>query len=606
MNKKKTEEVTPPILEGMGAIFHEKGVGFRLWAPHATKVFVTGDFCEWKEDAYPLVREEQDNWYGFVPGATGGQHYLFILHNGEQVLKKPDPRAYKVEHSNGASILYRLESAKGASDFVPPTLDALVIYELHVGSFCGAEGHVGTFADAQEKIPYLRDLGINCIELMPVAEFRGDLSWGYNPAHPFAVENVYGGPEGLRAFIEAAHAAGIAVIIDVVYNHFGPDDLALWQFDGWSENDGGGIYFYNDWRAETPWGKSRPDYGRGEVRTYLRDNALMWLRNYGADGLRWDMSLFIRTCKGNPGDPGDELAEGWSLMQWINEEVHREFPRAITIAEDLRNSEWLVKDIGAGGAGFNAQWDAAFVHPIRAALTAVKDSQRHLDPIVNALRHVYDGDAFHRVIYTESHDEVANGSARMPTEINAEEPDSWAARKRALLGAALVCTAPGIPMIFQGQEFFEDEWFRDYVPLRWEKLDHFSGITDAFRALLHLRRNADGVTAGLCGQHFIAHHVDHALRILAYRRWREGGAGDDTLVVANFTTKPVHGYRVGVSQPGTWQVRLNTDAKVYCEDFTDIGAVAYESENTAAADCEQSIVIDVGPYSILILSQNQA
>lgn len=111
---------------------------------------------------------------------------------------------------------------------------------------------------------------------MPVCQFTGKYSWGYNPSHPWAVSSIYGGPEGFLAFVEASDSHGIAIILDVVYNHFGPGDLALWQFDGWSENGLGGIYFFNNWRARTPWGDSRPDYGRGEVRTYIRDNALMW------------------------------------------------------------------------------------------------------------------------------------------------------------------------------------------------------------------------------------------------------------------------------------------------------------------------------------------
>ena len=161
---------------------------------------------------------------------------------------------------------------------------------------------------------------------MPAMEFAGDVSWGYNPAHIFAVESAYGGPEGFKAFIEAAHRSGIAVILDVVYNHFGPSDLDLWQFDGWSENDKGGIYFYNDWRSDTPWGDTRPDYGRSEVRQFIRDNALYWLEEYHLDGLRFDMTLYIRSVRGDEGDEGDALEEGWSLLQWINGEIAEHFP----------------------------------------------------------------------------------------------------------------------------------------------------------------------------------------------------------------------------------------------------------------------------------------
>ena len=149
------------------------------------------------------------------------------------------------------------------------------------------------------RLGHLRDLGVNAIEIMPVGEFAGERSWGYNPAQIFSVETVYGGPLAFKQFVKRAHQEGIAVILDVVYNHLGPSDLDLWQFDGWSENNRGGIYFYNDDRANTPWGQTRPDYGRGEVRQYLLDNALMWLEEYHVDGLRFDCTEFIRSVNGS-------------------------------------------------------------------------------------------------------------------------------------------------------------------------------------------------------------------------------------------------------------------------------------------------------------------
>ncbi len=172
--------------------------------------------------------------------------------------------------------------------------------------------------------PDLKDIsievknGVNAIQIMPVAQFAGERSWGYNPAHIFSVEIAYGGPLAFKKFVKRAHQQGIAVILDVVYNHLGPSDLDLWQFDGWSENNRGGIYFYNDGRAHTPWGDTRPDYGRGEVRQYICDNVFMWLEEYHVDGLRFDGTVYIRTPHG-PGS--DDLPEGWSLLQWINSQI---------------------------------------------------------------------------------------------------------------------------------------------------------------------------------------------------------------------------------------------------------------------------------------------
>ncbi len=592
-----------PVFAGMGAIPLERGVGFRVWAPNASAVAVVGSFNHWKQHA--LTLEPGGQWSGVVLDAKVGDEYRFELRCGKNKFTRIDPWARKVTNSIGNGVIWQPPAPAAEPRFVPPTMDALVVYELHLGSFNAQPGRPGTFATAIEKLPYLRELGINAVEVMPVAEFAGDFSWGYNPAHPFAVESAYGGPEGLLAFVRAAHDHGIAVILDVVYNHFGPGDLSLWQFDGWNENGLGGIYFYNDWRANTPWGDTRPDYGREEVRTYIHDNALSWLRDFGVDGLRLDMSVYIRTFKGNHGDPGDDLKEGWGLLQWINEDAHREFPRVITIAEDLKNSEWIVKATGAGGAGFSSQWDAAFVHPVRAAMIVPDDGQRNLDEVVAALCNCYDGDAFKRVVYSESHDEVANGKARLPTEIAPGAADSFFAKKRSVLGAAFALTAPGVPMLFQGQEFLEDEWFRDEVPLDWSRREKHPGIHQLYRDLIALRRNLAGVAAGLCGQFIEVNHVNHAGKVLAYRRWREGGAGDDVIVVVNLSSQPVLDYAIGVPTGGIWRVRLNSDSHLYSPEFTNHSAVDCPAVAEPLDGYSHHLRTGLGAYSLVIFSQDK-
>ena len=254
-----------------------------------------------------------------MPAAKPGDEYRFLIRNGETVLSRIDPYARAVTTSVGNGIVVDPTHDWEGGGFEARSWNELVIYEMHVGTFHRPdEETAGTFADAIEKLGHLKRLGVNAVQIMPAAEFAGGISWGYNPAHIFAVESTYGGPEGFKAFIKAAHQSGIAVILDVVYNHFGPSDLDLWQFDGWSENDRGGIYFYNDWRSDTPWGDTRPDYGRSEVRQFIRDNALYWLEEYHLDGLRFDSTLHIRSVRGDEGDEGDALEEGWSLLQWIN------------------------------------------------------------------------------------------------------------------------------------------------------------------------------------------------------------------------------------------------------------------------------------------------
>ena len=237
----------------------------------------------------------------------------------------------------------------------------------------------------------------------------------------------------------------------------------------------GGIYFYNDWHAGHPWGQTRPDYGRKEVRQFIRDNVLMWLKEYHVDGLRFDMTLYIHNVRASD-DPDGDLPDGWSLVQWINRDLRQQYPGRITIAEDLQNDDRITKPVDQAGGGFTAQWAARFVHPVRAAVITPSDEQRSLDSVRGAIEGRFNGDPFQRVIYSESHDEVANGKSRVASEIDPHDPDSWFAQKRTTLAAALVLTSPGIPMLFQGQEFLEDGWFQDSVPLDWHKSEEFSGL----------------------------------------------------------------------------------------------------------------------------------
>ncbi|MCC6512263.1 MAG: 1,4-alpha-glucan branching protein, partial [Pirellulaceae bacterium] len=502
----------------MGALPHAAGVTFRVWAPHADAVYVTGSFNKWSPDANAMSKEENGIWFADIPAAAIGHEYRYRIVSGDKEFMRIDPYARQVTSSVGNAVVHDPHFDWDGDNFQLPPCNELVIYEMHLGTFHDTQDNkTNSFEETLQKLDYLKQLGVNVIEAMPLAEFGGYTSWGYNPSCVFALEMNYGGPDGFKKFVKAVHQAGIGVVLDVVYNHFGPTDLDLWQFDGWSENGQGGIYFYNDWRCETPWGATRPDYGRGEVRQFIHDNAMMWLDEYHVDGLRMDMTLFMHSVRGN-GDPGCNLPDAWSLNQWINREVHEKYPGRITIAEDMRTDDRITKPVDQGGAGFNAQWGVQFVHSVRAAVIAASDDLRSLDSVRQALEGRYNGDPFQRVVYSESHDEVANGKARVSTEIDPRNPESWFAQKRSTLAAALVFTAPGIPMLFQGQEFLEDGWFQDSVPLDWHKSEEFSGLVRMYRDLIHLRLNRSGMTRGLCGAGLNTFHQNQADNVIAYHR----------------------------------------------------------------------------------------
>lgn len=603
-------------LTGMGAFPQASGVAFRVWAPHADAVFVTGSFNKWSPDAHPLAKERGGYWYANIATAAIGDEYRYRLVSGNKEQYRIDPYARQVTSSVGNGVIHDPHFDWGGDDFHAPAINELVIYEMHLGTFHDTKNEmVDNFEEALQKLDHLQRLGVNMIEVMPLAEFAGKLSWGYNPACIFAVETEYGGPVGFKKFVKAMHQAGIGVILDVVYNHFGPGDLDLWQFDGWSENGLGGIYFYNDWRAETPWGATRPDYGRQEVRQFIRDNALMWLEEYHVDGLRFDMSLFMRNVRGD-NDPGADLPDGWSLIQWINREVHQRYPGRITIAEDLRNDDRLTRPVVEGGAGFTAQWGERFVHPVRTAVITPDDAQRSLDSVRGAIEGRYNGDPFQRVIYSESHDEIANGKSRVASEINPQNPDCWAAQKRTTLAAALVLTSPGIPMLFQGQEFLEDGWFQDSVPLDWDKSEQFSGLLRMYRDLIHLRLNRFGSTRGLTGSGLNTFHQNQADNMIAYHRWHQGGPGDDVIVVVNLSHHAHENYLLGFPALGTWRLRLNSDWNGYSLSFgnqncADVIAAAVPPEVLRPTEVMHRNgfpgigTINIGPYSVLVFSQEK-
>jgi len=488
-----------------------------------------------------------------------------------------------------------------SGNFTTPAWNDMVIYQAHIGTLNDSPGgSPGNFVSATARLDFIAAQGYNVVQLLPINEFGADFSWGYNPAYPFSVEAIYGGYNAYKQFIKEAHKRGLAVFQDVVYNHFGPSDLDMWQYDGWSQNGKGGIYFYNDWRSSTPWGDTRPDYGRNEVRSFLRDNAMMYLQDYRVDGLRWDSTVNIRTQ--NNGGGGD-IGDGWTLMQYINNEINATQGWKISIAEDLQNNDFITKTTGAGGAGFDSQWDAAFVHPIRDNLIVGSDSSRNMNAVAAAIGKKDNGNAFSRTIYTESHDEVANGKSRVPEMIWPGNHSSWASKKRSTMGGALVLTAPGIPMLFQGQDILESGFFADTDPLDWSYATSYSGITDMYRRMIQLRRNWDNNTRGLRGQGINVHHVNNTGKVVAFHRFDVGGAGDDVIVVANFSGTGYSSYNLGFPRGGTWFVRFNSDWNGYSSDFGNWNAYNTTANGGAKDGMGFNANVGVGPYTVIILSQ---
>ena len=601
------------------------GVTFRVWTPFARSVAVVGSFNGWSVSANPLASEGNDFWSADIAGAKVGDQYKFYITNPAFVgpFWRMDPYVTRIVHSGGNlnGVVDTPLTAYSTPGYTTPTWNELVIYEIHIRTFLPGDGSVqtadgtpiktkdgsfiGSFDSAETKLEYLRDLGVNAIELMPLGEFTGDISAGYNPAYIFAIEDEFGGPDGFRDFVNAAHQRGIAVIVDVVYNHLGDSAGDMWQFDGWSAAPGkGGIYFYNDWRSRTDWGDTRFDYGRGEVRQYLRDNAARWLQQRFADGLRWDSVGSMRNVKDQNNSPADDIPDGWSLCQWINSEIRNSQPWKISIAEDMKDNEWITKPQVTGGAGFNAQWGAGFVGTIRDSLITPDDGARDMDAVASMLSQRFNADSFQRVIFTESHDADSNGEQRLPEMISPGNAWSWWAKKRSTLGAAALLTGPGIPMVFMGQEFLASGWFDDDRMLDWSNAWRFAGITQLYRDLIRLRRNWFNNTRGLRGQNVNVFHVNNADKLIGMHRWDVGGAGDDVVILFNFSNRGYANYQLGFPRGGMWRVRFNSDAGVYDAFFGNWSSYDTLADNSSMDEMPFRASIGVGPYSAVILSQD--
>ena len=575
----------------VGAIFRNKGVSFRVWAPFAKDVAVVGHFSNWQP--VQMQNENDGYWHVYIKGARAGQEYKYQITTEDDVLVRNDPRALHFTTSSGNSVIAYDGFNWEDEVFTPPPLNEQVIYELHVGTFNRRDPATsGTFTSLTEKLDYLQDLGINMIELMPISSMLMDRGWGYAIDYIFAIESLYGGRYEFMNFVKEAHKRGIGVIVDVVYNHFGPDEsLDLWQFDGWHQDGKGGIYFYNDWRAETPWGTTRPDFGRAEVRQYILDNVTMWLNDCHVDGLRLDSTIFIRNVHGHNNEPATDLPEAWHLLQQINTVAKKIKPSSVMIAEDVADNDYITKPTHEGGTGFDAQWELGVPHAIREALYP---NSVNLAALCSELTRRFNNNAFERIVYSDSHDTAANdGARRLVSEIS----DSQPAFDKALIASALVLTMPGIPMLFQGQEFAEDGSFNDWQQLDWQKEEKNSGIVNAHKELLALRRNVKGIASGLCAENINICHLDENNRVLAYHRWHNGGPKDDVVVIINFEQTYHKDYDLGFPRNGQWLVRFNS-----ADNRFGIHAKSYDCHDVLVENGAGTLSLP--PYSVIILSQD--
>ncbi len=421
-------------------------VEFRVWAPRPQRVALQLNGTE----ALPMHKSGDQGWWTLsVADAGQGTTYAFLL--DDETTAYPDPRSlWQPKGVHGASCVYD-QSTFGWTDaqWHTPPLSSGIVYELHIGTF----SKEGTFDSAISHLDYLVELGVTHIEVMPINEFAGRRGWGYDGVFLFAVFEPYGGPEGFKRFVDACHAKNLAVVLDVVYNHFGPVGNYSNQF---------GPYLTD--KYHTPWGAAVNfnESGSDEVRRFFLDNALMWLRDYHCDGLRLDATHeYI-----------DRSAV--HFMEQLSTEVERLGTmlnkRFVLIAESDLNDPKFVRPREARGYGMDAQWSDDFHHSLFTLLWSdpgrgYYDDFGSMDDLVKSLRaaFVYDGkysryrhhthgrpvenlSAHHFIGYIQNHDQVGNRAVGE----RLEHLVGMAASKVAL---GLTLTAPFVPMLWMGEEF---------------------------------------------------------------------------------------------------------------------------------------------------------
>lgn len=433
----------------------DRRCAFRVWAPQRQQVAVR--LLDSEPRDVPLNREERGYWSAVVEGIEPGQRYVYWL-DGE--LERPDPASRcQPEGVHGPSQVVDCRSfAWTDGDWCGRSLSEYVIYELHVGTFTPA----GTFAAIGDRLPELKELGITALELMPVAPFPGDRNWGYDGTYLYGVHSAYGGVAGLQTLVNACHEQGLAVILDVVYNHFGPEGNYLWAY---------GPYFTDKYR--TPWGDAVnfDQAESNEVRHFFQQNALDWLELFHIDALRLDAVHAIYDFSAQP-----FLQQLGAAVAEFNQTA--QFPRYLIAESDL-NDVRVLRSRDQGGLGHDSQWCDDFHHALHSLLTGERDGYYadfgEIEHLAKAFEqgYVYTGQyAPHRrrnhgnfpadcngenfVVCIQNHDQIGNRllGDRLSTRVDFE---------RLKLAAATVLLAPFLPLLFMGEEYGETAPFLYFV-----------------------------------------------------------------------------------------------------------------------------------------------
>ena len=621
------------IYEKMGAhprtVNGVSGVHFAVWAPNALTVSVIGDFNNWARHANPMHQRHQDLgvWECFIPGIKVGTMYKYAIYSryNNYAVEKADPYGFAAElRPLTASIVADIHQHQWQDETWmqersqrQQVNSPISIYEVHLGSWRHVperyvegnpeEHRFLTYRElAHDLAAYVKDLGFTHIELLPVAEYPYDGSWGYQTTGYYAPTSRFGPPEDFQYFVDYMHQQGIGVFLDWVPAHFPKDGYALSYFDGTH------LYEYADTRKgeHKEWGTLVFNYGRSEVQDFLIANALFWLREYHIDGLRVDAvaSMLYLDYLRKPGEwvpnqyGGREHLEAVDFLRKLNEAVYAEQPGTLTVAEESTSWPLVSRPTYVGGLGFSMKWNMGWMHDMLEYM--------HLDPIFRRYHHNLITFSL-MYAYSEnfvlplSHDEVVHVKGSL---INKMPGDLWQrfANLRAFFG--YMWGHPGKKLLFMGGEFGQWHEWNFAESLDWHLLEppsdpHHAQLRDYLRDLNEIYQREPGLNvmdSDPEGFSWIDVH-DSDNSVVSFMRRSKNP--DDTLIfVCNFTPVPRLGYRLGVPLAGEYFEVLNSDALRFggsgLENLQQMpsGPVYWQS-------CPYSILLTLPPLSTVILKR---
>jgi len=518
----------------------KRPIEFKLFAPYNEAVSLIADFSDWQE--IPMQKEKDGHFKTQVELEDGTYQYKFRVRSKSWFLEPNewtevvDPYATDIDNPTQNGVIRIKDGQQIVDTYVwqhddkplPPDHE-LVIYEMHVGDFSGGEDdpHArGKYQHVVEKLDYLCDLGINAIELMPVKEYPGDYSWGYNPRYFFATESSYGTTDGLKNLIDECHARGIRVIMDGIYNHSEASspltqiDHDYWYHHAPRDPD-------NNWGPEFNYEHYDENLDVYPARRFVGDVIRFWIQEYHIDGIRYDAARQI----GN-----------YDFMHWathLSKEAAGVKP-FYNVAEHIPETNSIV---GVDGP-MDACWHDSFYHAVLAHICGDRFDLEELKDVLDCKRQGFLGPT-NVVNYLTNHDHN-----HVMAELGERGILDEAAFKRAKLGAVLLMTAVGVPLIWMGEEFGEYKHkTQDPAKIDWTLLSHElnQGLLDYYKGLIHLRKNSHA----LYTENIDFFHENPEAQVLAYCRWN--GEGSRVVVVANFSDNYLAGYEVPhFPESGTW------------------------------------------------------